>query len=30
MNHEEAVVPDAVKEMMIRYDNSAVHYTTME
>ena len=26
MNYEEAVVPDAVKAMMIRYDSRAEHY----
>ena len=26
MNYEEAVVPDAVKAMMIRYDSWAEHY----
>lgn len=26
MNYEEAVVPDAVKAMMIRYDHRADHY----
>lgn len=27
MHYEEAVVPDAVKAMMIRYDSWAEHYT---